>query len=159
MQHTLLNSISYKKVVWKNILTFHSNFTIVRDKFIHLDLLKHRSIKIHIADGIHWYSDCLHCVKDCSTYRVDLANGDDGKVISQVLRATPIVLAVMLANATEIILQFLCETRMRLDNCWARFARLKARTFQEKNGGKYDNAKTMSASDWVNFMCLRLSQI
>jgi len=55
-----------------------------------------------------------------SGHRVDLASGDGGKVVFQVLRTTPIMLAALTYKRDRysdgIILQLLCGTRTRLSN-------------------------------------------
>jgi len=85
-------------------------------------------------------------MKYYSGHRVDLADGDDGKVVFQVLQTTPIALASGTykrdRELERIILQFFCETRTRLDN-YGQFPR---------KCGKYDNAKMTFASAWITFM-------
>jgi len=90
-------------------------------------------------------------MKYYSGHRVDLADGDDGKVVFQVLQTTPIALASGIykrdRELENIILQFLCETRTRLDN-YGHTLRATKKQFPRKCG-KYDNAKMTFASAWI----------
>ena len=120
------------------------------DKFIQLNYLeKHRSIRDE-SRGCHvnvYVQTVIVCVKYYSGHRVDLADGDDGKVVFQVLQTTPIVLASGTykrdCELKRIILQFLCETRTRLDN-YGHTLRAGNKQFPRKCG-KYDNVKMMFA--------------
>lgn len=100
-----------------------------------------------------WYWNRYRRVEYYSGHRVDLADGDDGKVVFQVLQTTPIVLASGTykrdRELERIILQFLCETRTRLDN-YGHTLRAGNKRFPRKCG-KYDNAEMTFASAWVTF--------